>query len=116
MVLSGESGDKSQQMLNLLSFMRERIIIFWTIFGGILVVKVKNGGNNGGNMMYDYGLDHGDQGGQFFVLTTGYSDFDWAGNPADIKSTSGYAFHIGSGVVSWSSKKQPIVSFLSIEA
>ena len=30
-----------------------------------------------------------------------------------MKSTSGYAFNIDIGVVSWSSKKQPIVSLLS---
>ena len=29
----------------------------------------QNGENNGGNMMYDYGLDHGELGEQFFVLT-----------------------------------------------
>ena len=46
---------------------------------------------------------------------TGYSDSDWAGNPDDRKSTSGYAFNIGSGVVSWSSKKQPTISLSSTE-
>ena len=29
----------------------------------------KNGGNNGGNMMYDYGLDHRELGEHFLVLT-----------------------------------------------
>ena len=29
----------------------------------------QNGGNNGGNMMYDHGLDHGDLGERFLVLT-----------------------------------------------
>ena len=43
--------------------------MFWTIFSGNLVAKVKNGGNNGGNMMYDYCLDHGDLGEHFLVLT-----------------------------------------------
>ena len=43
--------------------------MFWTIFGGFLVVKVKNGGNNGGNMMYDYGLYHRELGEHLFVLT-----------------------------------------------
>ena len=32
------------------------------------------------------------------------------------KNTSGYIFMMGTGVVSWSSKKQPIVTLSSIEA
>ena len=43
--------------------------MFWTIFSGNIIVKVKNEENNGGNMMYDYGLDHRELGEQFFVLT-----------------------------------------------
>ena len=51
--------------------------------------------------------------GVFDVQLAGYSDSDWAGNPNDRKSTYGYAFNIGSGVISWSSKKQPTVSLSS---
>ncbi|XP_057850758.1 uncharacterized mitochondrial protein AtMg00810-like [Cryptomeria japonica] len=40
----------------------------------------------------------------------GYMDSDCAGSIDDRKSTSGYAFHFGSDVVSWASKKQPIVT------
>jgi hypothetical protein len=47
---------------------------------------------------------------------TCYSDSDWAGNPNDRRSTTGYAFGIGFGVVSWSSKKKPTVSLSSTEA
>ena len=50
------------------------------------------------------------------VELTGYSDSDWVGNPNDRKSTSGYAFNIGTGVVSWSSKKQPTISLSSTKA
>jgi len=39
-----------------------------------------------------------------------FSDSDWGGSLDDMKSTSGYCFTIGSGVFSWSSKKQEIVA------
>ena len=50
------------------------------------------------------------------VELTSYSNSDWAGNLDDMKSNLGYAFNIGTWVVSWSSKKQPTVSLSSIEA
>jgi hypothetical protein len=45
-----------------------------------------------------------------------YSDSDYAGDIEDRKSTSGYVFMLNSGVVSWSSKKQPIVTLSTTEA
>lgn len=39
------------------------------------------------------------------VTLLGYSDSDYAGDLDDRKSTSGYVFLLGSGVVAWSSKK-----------
>ncbi len=35
----------------------------------------------------------------------GYTDADWASNVLDRRSTNGFMFSFGSGVVSWSSKK-----------
>lgn len=49
-------------------------------------------------------------------LLQGFSDSDWAGSLDDSKSTSGYAFNLGSGVFSWSSKKQEVVAQSSAEA
>lgn len=46
----------------------------------------------------------------------GFTDSDYAGDPDDRKSTSGYVFMIGSGAVCWSSKKQPIVTLSTTEA
>ena len=43
----------------------------------------------------------------------GYIDSDYAGDIDDRKSTSGYIFHLGSGPMLWSSKKQSTVSLSS---
>jgi hypothetical protein len=47
---------------------------------------------------------------------TAYTDSDYAGDLEDKKSTSGYVFKMGSGVVSWSSRKQPVVTLSTTEA
>jgi len=49
------------------------------------------------------------------VTLAGYSDSDWAGNLDDRIFITGYAFSIGSRVISWSSKKQSIVALSSCE-
>ena len=46
----------------------------------------------------------------------GYSDADWAGDIEDRKSTSGYFFQLGSGAVSWSSRRQSCVALSTAEA
>jgi hypothetical protein len=46
----------------------------------------------------------------------GFSDFDWGGSLDDQKSTSGNCLSFGSGLITWSSKKQSIVSLSSTEA
>ncbi|XP_026458704.1 uncharacterized protein LOC113359253 [Papaver somniferum] len=42
-----------------------------------------------------------------------YTDNDWVGDIEERKSTSGFAFDIGSGYFSWSSKKQQVVALCS---
>ena len=49
-----------------------------------------------------YGLIYESRGS---VELAGFTDADWAGCVEDRKSTSGCCFSIGSGVVSWFSKK-----------
>jgi hypothetical protein len=39
----------------------------------------------------------------------GYYDSDWVGSVTDHKSTSGCCFRLGSGVISWFSRKQTSV-------
>ena len=48
-------------------------------------------------------------------ILQGYSDSDWGGSD-DMKSTSGYCFNLGSGMFSWSCKKQDIVAQSTAEA
>ena len=39
-------------------------------------------------------------------LLVGFTDSDWAGDPDDRKSTTGYVFSLGSGPITWACKKQ----------
>jgi len=45
-----------------------------------------------------------------------YSDADWAGDPNDRHSISGFVVYLGSSSISWASKKQHTVSRSSAEA
>nr|KYP69898.1 Retrovirus-related Pol polyprotein from transposon TNT 1-94 [Cajanus cajan] len=45
-----------------------------------------------------------------------YSNNDFAGDIDDRRSTSGFVFLFGSGAISWSSKKQPVVTLSTTEA
>ena len=46
----------------------------------------------------------------------GFSDSDWAGCLDTRASTSGFAFTLGGGAISWTSKKQSVVARSSAEA
>ncbi|PHT56478.1 Alpha-mannosidase [Capsicum baccatum] len=63
--------------------------------------------------MVDYGVKF--EKSQSFKLL-GFSDSDWAGSVDDMRSTSGHCFSLGSGIFSWSSKKQEVVAQSTAEA
>ena len=46
----------------------------------------------------------------------GYTDSDWAGDHDTRRSTAGYVFNVGTGAISWNSKRQPTVALSSCEA
>lgn len=46
----------------------------------------------------------------------GYSDADWAGDPASRRSTSGSVFYYRGGLISWASRRQQCVTLSSMEA
>jgi hypothetical protein len=45
----------------------------------------------------------------------GFTDFNWAGDSIDHKSTSGYSLSLGSRPICWSSKKQAAIALYSSE-
>ena len=46
----------------------------------------------------------------------GFTDSDWVDDPNDRKSTTGYVFSLGSGLVTWACKKQQAIALSSAEA
>jgi len=50
------------------------------------------------------------------LVLRAFSDADWAGDPTDRRSTTGYCFLLGSSLISWRSKKQTHVARSSTEA
>jgi len=49
-------------------------------------------------------------------IMSGFTDSDYAGDLDDRRSTSGHVFMMGSGVISWASKKQQVVTLSTTEA
>jgi hypothetical protein len=49
-------------------------------------------------------------------LLVGFTDSDWADDPDDRKSTVGYVFILGLGLVTWACKKQQAIALSSAKA
>ena len=61
----------------------------------------------------DYGIMYASTEKKYLIR---FTNSDFVGSLDDRKSTSGYVFHLGSGVITWASKKQPIVTLSSVDA
>ncbi|XP_062118495.1 uncharacterized mitochondrial protein AtMg00810-like [Humulus lupulus] len=62
-------------------------------------------------------LDHGIHMQKSFHFTLeAFSDADWASNPEDRWSTTGFCVYFGGNLIGWQSKKQTNISWSSIEA
>jgi len=46
----------------------------------------------------------------------GYCDADWDGDLKDRRSTTRFVFIMGSGAISWNSKRQPTIALSTMEA
>ena len=60
----------------------------------------------------DYGIVYSG----FPAVLEGYSDANWISDSDEIKSTSGYVFTLGGGVVAWRSSKQTIIARSTMES
>jgi hypothetical protein len=59
-----------------------------------------------------YGLQLGGEGDQL----EGHSDSSWADDQVDRRSSQGYSFNLGSGVISWRATRSPAVALSTCEA
>ena len=50
------------------------------------------------------------------LILRAYSDADWAGDPSDRRSTTGFCIFLGDSLISWRSKKQTLTARYSTEA
>ena len=49
------------------------------------------------------------------IVFKGFCDADWMGDANDWRSTTGYVFLVGIGVISWKCKKQPTIALSTME-
>ena len=62
----------------------------------------------------EYGIEYGNGGSTFGLV--GFSDADYAGDLETRRSTTGYLFNFANGPVTWSSKRQKLVTLSTTES
>eukprot|EP00253_Pinus_taeda_P001768 PITA_01768 len=80
------------------------------------ILKKKFEMTNLGHLHYFLGLQVLQTKEEASPLLVGFTDFDWAGDANDRKSTASYVFTLGSGPITWACKKQSAISLSSAEA
>ncbi|KAE8992723.1 hypothetical protein PF005_g18561 [Phytophthora fragariae] len=65
----------------------------------------------------EYGISYlRQQGNAYEVVLEGFSDSDWANDPEQRKSTTGFVFTLAGGAVAWMSRRQSIITLSTAEA
>ena len=103
----GSQPDLSFVVSNLSLFLSNPGKVRW--LGGKRVLRYLKGCS-------DYRLVYPNRDSVGELVLSRYSDSDWGSDLDDKQSVSGNLLSLGSGVISWNSKKQPTVALSSAEA
>jgi hypothetical protein len=104
-IAQGTRPDIAHAVSRLATVLNNPGVIHWNM--GLRVVRYLN-------TTRTYGLTLGGPGG--IVTLSGMTDSGYATCPSSRRSVSGYAFSLGHGAISWSSRKQDIVATSTCEA
>ncbi|GMF44976.1 unnamed protein product [Phytophthora fragariaefolia] len=63
-----------------------------------------------------YGITYSRKQNDVEIVLEGYSDSDWANDPEQRKSTTGFVFSLAGGAIAWVSRRQSIIALSTAEA